>query len=109
MMLKPRATVEDLLGLGIDGWAEIAAMNQEQLDEYLKDVTTLEPKIDPAAQLRGRIIKDKDNENVDTNNSDDLDSSNPIKVKRKPKGAKVKAPTNTSDLKSLFKDLDIEL
>jgi len=112
-MLKPRATCEDLLGLGIEGWQEIAKMDDAQLEVYLKDVTVIEPKIDPAAQLRGRIIKESKEENVNNDNTNAVDDSddNPIKSRKKVKksGNKTKTIIPISDLKSLFANLDIEL
>jgi len=116
--LKLRATCEDLLGLGIEGWQEIAMMDDAQLEVYLKDITAIEPKIDPAAQLRGRVIKElkeqqQNNEQAgdDDNNNASIDGGddNPIKSKRKVKKNKNKSTIPVSELKSLFKDLDIEL
>jgi hypothetical protein len=96
--LKSRATVEDLLGLGSEGWMEIAKMNTEELNIYLKDVTELEPKFDPTSRP---VV-------VTTEEEPEESDDNPIKAtkKKKPKEPAIKS---NKDLKSLFADLGVDL
>lgn len=51
---KNRATIEDLLGLTVEGWKQIEKMSDEQLAEYLSDITKQEPDgINPESQPNG--------------------------------------------------------
>ena len=120
--LKNRATVEDLLGLPPEGWQAIAKMGDDELVIYLKDITELEPKINPNSQLRGgKLVEieenDDDNENnltnensKSSNNDSTVTDNNPIKVKRKKfKLVGSAKEVGAANLKSLFGDLGIEL
>jgi hypothetical protein len=102
--IKSRATVEDLLGLSVHGWQDIAKMNDEQLAEYLKDITILEPKGDITdSQIRGaKITKSKALQEIENDN----DQDNPIKL-NKPKAKKKKSVTETLNLDDFEKELGL--
>ena len=97
-----RATVEDLLGLSVEGWEEVGRMSEEQLAVYLADITNLEPKADIDKSMpRGKVEKvEKTNSNSISTKSkllqeleDNQDPDNPIKLYKKaprtPKAPKV--------------------
>lgn len=107
--IKQRATVEDLLNLSVDGWKQIASMDEQQLAEYLKDITELEPKSDvEIGQLRGaKVAKSKALEDIEN----DDDDENPIKLNKptKRKAAAAKAKTLMPSVDDLAKELGIDL
>ena len=65
------ATIEELLNLGDEGWQKIANMDDEALEDYLKDIKSLEEKI-----KQSTIYKNKDNEDIGDSNNPDFDNSN---------------------------------
>jgi hypothetical protein len=103
--VKSRATIEDLLGLSIEGWADIAKMNDEELKVYLKDITILEPKSDISeSQVRGaKITKSKALQDIE--NDDDPD--NPIKLNKTAKPKKKKLISETLNIEDFEKDLGL--
>ena len=95
-----RATVEDLLGLSVEGWEEIGKMSEEQLAIYLADITILEPKADIDKSMpRGKVEKVEKSTSISTKSKllqeleDNQDPDNPIKLSKKaprtPKAPKV--------------------
>ena len=77
------ATIEQILGLGKDGWQEIASMDDAKLQEYLKDITNLENK-----SRIVNVISNEEEEDIKDIKEKDI-SSNPFtkannkKTKRK--------------------------
>lgn len=97
--IKQRATVEDLLGLSVKGWEDIAKMSDEELAIYLSDITVLEPKSDVEnAQLRGgkevKVLPKTKSKALQELENDD-DPENPIKLNKGPKRRNVKKSTES--------------
>ena len=88
------ATIEELLGAPT---VQIAAMNDEQLKEYLKDVCSLEPKALPTT-LGSKVVDE----------SEEPDDGNPIKLKRKKTstGDKKKITYSNEQLDKLEKEFE---
>src|SRR5687767_2002326 len=111
-LLKPKATIEDLLGLPKEGWEAIAKMDEEQLANYLGDITNLEPKIPSDAQWRGvkepKVKKTKTDDSDEQNELELVDenpgSDNPIK-QNKPKKKKLKSVFSQEEIDNLLEDL----
>lgn len=108
--IKQRATVEDLLGLSVKGWEDIAKMTDDELAIYLSDITILEPKSDVEnAQLRGgkevKVSASKSKALQELENDDDPD--NPIKLNKGPKRRAVKKATELVSVEDLEKELGL--
>ena len=107
--IKQRATVEDLLGLSVKGWEQIATMDDHQLAEYLSEITKQEPDgINPESQPNGYEIPKaaktkkakKGKDSADLENEIDDNPNNPItsvKAKKKQKSIILNATADEFD------------
>ena len=88
-------TIEQLLDLDKSGWEAISKMSKDELKEYLKDVTKLEPEIISLSS----IDKIKEKEEID-------DDPNPIKSSKHKKSTKQdKNASLDAEFEKLMKDL----
>ncbi len=92
------ATIEQLLELDETGWQQIAKMDKEQLKEYLKDVTKLEPPI----LIDKFDLENKIKQQKKANNDND---PNPIKSSKKSTSKMDKSKNMDEEFNDLMKDL----
>lgn len=94
------ATIEELLGLSQEGWKEIALMDDNKLNEYLKDITNLEHK--------SRIVNvESDNKEEEIEETKEESTNNPFtKAKNKKTKRKILSTYNIDlEAKELEKEL----
>lgn len=108
-------TIEQLLNLPREGFEAIEKMSDEELAEYLKDITTIETSIegDFEGQLCGKIEKKSKSSRVSKSDKmiNDLlgsaadDENNPIKLNKKKKSTADKNKQMDDEAERLMKEL----